>query len=155
MNHNSLGCKQPYITQAQMLKMKVTQCTGHLIVHVTHVSYTCTDVRGHSPWLHPGCWVLQNAHILCEETCADTHLPPCSAEEIEVYTKISIAGTMKIVFIQRCPYSGVKLDTKVLASDWNKCLSEVPLYMQCVNLGKFLSSQRWPLSIKRGRHGIF
>ena len=28
MNHNSLGYKQPYITQAQMLKMKVTHCVG-------------------------------------------------------------------------------------------------------------------------------
>ena len=31
MNHNSLGCKQPYIIQAEMLKVKVTH------VHVSQV----------------------------------------------------------------------------------------------------------------------
>ena len=34
MNHNSLGCKQPYITQAYMLKLKVTQYILNLYIYM-------------------------------------------------------------------------------------------------------------------------
>ena len=69
LNHNSLDCKQPYITRAQMLKMNVTQgteCISAITIAGIYVNDTfTTKLHGHGI----GC------NVCCHKKCMEILFP--------------------------------------------------------------------------------